>query len=121
MQFTKPMIELVFEIRRYAPSDLKPAIKLANPDLFAELQTFYHSLANTITKALIKELFYLAGGDWPSRLETSEVTTPAQTVRVYRGQVQMTDQLPPNPKTESTPLGESKRKTMIYRGQLVSN
>jgi hypothetical protein len=117
MQFTKPMIELVFEIRRYAPSDLKPAVKLANPELFAELQTFYHSLANTITKALIKELFYLAGDHWPSRLESPELATPVQTVRVYRGQVQMSDQPPQNPIIESP--CKPKPKTMIYRGQSV--
>ena len=123
MQFTKPMIELVFEIRRYAPSDLKPAVKLANPELFAELQVFYHSNANTITKALIKELFHLAGDAWPSRLEQAEPTAPAQTLRMYRGQVQMSDQVLPQAikAQDSSPIEERalKRKTLIYRGQPV--
>ena len=149
MQFTKPMIELVYEIRRFAPADLKPAVKLANPELFTELQGFYHLGANAVSKALIKELFHLAGSPWPQRLDAEHAEPPQQSVRVYRGQLRLDDKAPAsaaitatNSATNSTtdsatdtatapPLGALNpsaapsasetimRKTRIYRGQIV--
>lgn len=120
MQFSKPMIELVFEIRRFVGPELKPSIKLANPELFHELQTHYHQGSGAVTKALIKELFSLAGGDWPSRLE-NQAPPVAQKLRVYRGQASLDDK----PSAESNPSARSneadkKRKTRIYRGQVIT-
>lgn len=118
MQFSKPMIELVFEIRRFVTSDLKPTIKLANPELFSELQRFYHTSANAVTKALIKELFHLAGNPWPNRLSTGEAS-PKQIVKVYRGQVQLQDKIT----TADQHLDDitKKRQQRIYRGQVVQS
>ena len=68
MNFTKQMIDLVKEIRRRASSEAKPGIKLANPELLEELIPVYQLSTDTVTKALIKELFFVAGEDWPQRL-----------------------------------------------------
>lgn len=113
MQFTKPMIELVYEIRRFGPSELKPDIKLANPELFNVLHEHYHNGANAVNKALIKELFHLAGSPWPERLANTEASRPAQTVRVYRGQVQVED------KPKEPAKSEESRKKRVYRGQVI--
>lgn len=114
MQFTKPMIELVYEIRRFGPSELKPDIKLANPELFNVLHEHYHHGANAVNKALIKELFHLAGSPWPERLAAADASKPTQTVRVYRGQVQVEDKPVERAKTEES------RKKRVYRGQVIS-
>ena len=45
------MIELVYEIRRRVPSELKPGVKLANPELFDELRDFYFKRADAVAKA----------------------------------------------------------------------
>ena len=113
MQFSKPMIELVYQIRRLTPSDLKPAVKLANPELFDELQKFYYQKdAGTVVKALIKELFFLAGGEWKRRLEKQEAG-PKQQVKVYRGQTIMQD------KPLLAEKSPEQRKKRVYRGQVV--
>lgn len=114
MQFTKPMIELVYEIRRFGPSELKPDIKLANPDLFTVLHEHYHREANAVSKALIKELFHLAGSPWPERLADKEAAKPAQTVRVYRGQVQLDE------RATNEPRADESRKKRVYRGQVIA-
>ncbi len=114
MQFSRPMIELVYEIRRLCPSDLKPAVKLANPELFDELKTYYHAKANTVCKALIKELFTLAGDHWPGYLESLDAAPQAQTVKVYRGQTMFVD----TPLSKPSSTEQVKKK--IYRGRVVS-
>lgn len=116
MQYSKPMIELVFAIRRFVSSDLKPSIKLANPDLFSELQRVYNTVSDAVIRALIKELFHLAGSPWPNRLEQNNEATP-QSLRVYRGGIQLIDK--PVTATKETPEAAIKRKTRIYRGQVV--
>lgn len=120
MQFTKPMIELVYEIRRLVPSDMKPAIKLANPELFSDLQHHYHAAASAVNKALIKELFHLAGAPWPARLENPTMPVSRQTVKVYRGQVQAEDR-PLAEDKQATPkeAQERQRKKRIYRGRVI--
>ena len=107
MQFTKPMIELTYEIRRYCPSDLKPAIKLANPELFQELQQHYQQGASVVCKALIKELFELAGDPWPNRLQGQQQAVPKQSIRVYRGQVRAEDQATKAQQTEQKQLARN--------------
>ncbi len=132
MQFTKPMIELVFELRRLVPSELKPAIKLANPDLFDELYDYYQSQATSVTKALIKELFHLAGDPWHSWLASGDANVAAapQQALVYRGQTQWVAQ--EDGKTAAAPESDNRaapetdaakiqRKTRIYRGQIIQD
>lgn len=117
MQFTKPMIDLVFEVRRLSPSELKPAIKLANPELFDELKKLYYQQKSAVLKALIKELFALAGGDWPARLLRPTTQPIKQKVNVYRGQVMHQDSPPKNNSTANKEASQSRKR--IYRGQVV--
>lgn len=113
MQYSKPMIDLVLELRRRAPSELKPGIKLANPDLFYELAEYFHQSHDTVTRALIKELFQMAGSDWPARLEKPDEKVPQQ-VKVYRGQVSLTESRKPAQAPQP-----SDRPHRVYRGQVV--
>lgn len=115
MNFDKSMIDLVREIRRRAPADDKPGIKLANPDLLHELLELHHHCADIITKTLIKELFAMAGDPWPQLLESP---TPHEDpdiryiTKVYRGQTQLV----PAKDNDNQP----KKPQRIYRGQIVS-
>ena len=97
MQYTKPMIDLVYEIRRRVDSDMKPGVKMANPELLQELADYHHHTKDTITKTLIKELLFLAGDRWQQLLEPIKVETPKapdipkQVVKIYRGQTVLVD------------------------------
>lgn len=97
MQYTKPMIDLVYEIRRRVDADMKPSVKMANPELLVELAEYHHHTKNTITKALIKELLFLAGDEWPLLLEPAKTESVKsqeihkQVVKVYRGQIILED------------------------------
>lgn len=89
MQYTKPMVDLVYEIRRRVDSAMKPSVKMANPDLLKELAIYHQHSKETITNALIKELLFMAGTEWAALLEPHSEThkeIPRQIVRVYRGQ-----------------------------------
>lgn len=102
MQYTKPMIDLVYEIRRRVDADMKPSVKMANPELLKELAGYHQQTKDTITKTLIKELLYQAGEQWQQLLEpvkpeaakTPEI--PKQVVKVYRGQTILVDAPPRN-------------------------
>jgi len=102
MQYTKPMIDLVYEIRRRVEADIKPSVKMANPGMLKELADYHHQAKDTITKTLIKELLSLAGGQWYQLLEpvkvepvktemAKAVEIPKQVVKVYRGQTILVD------------------------------
>ncbi len=125
VNFNKAMIDLVREIRRRAPADAKPGIKLANPELLTEMIPWYRSTSDTVAKALLKELYTLAGEDWLAQLQETKPEVEAAPVagatiekdgkryvtKVYRGQTQLVEV--PVPPTES--LATQK----IYRGQVV--
>lgn len=118
MNYNKAMIDLISEARRRAPSEDKPSIKLANPDVLSELNKIYHNSSDTVLKAIIKETFNLAGEGWPDKLreaveEVEGVKGPRYITKVYRGQTQLIE-VPPAAEL-STP--KSKR---IYRGQVIA-
>jgi hypothetical protein len=113
MNFNKPMIDLVREIRRRAPSDSKPGIKLANPELLHDLLPIYKNCNDTVTKTLIKELYEMAGDPWPQALDTTEVPEERFITKVYRGQTQLI------PVSEASPKPVTKPQR-IYRGQPVA-
>ena len=114
MNFDKPMIDLVREIRRRAPSDSKPSIKLANPELLHELIPIHHTCGDTITKTLIKELFAMAGAPWPEALEEPKVVdTQRYITKVYRGQTQL---IPVDDEDHNEPA----KPVRIYRGHVVT-
>lgn len=114
MQYTKPMIDLVYEIRRRASADMKPGIKLANPEMLQELAGFYHHCKDTITKALIKELLHLAGDIWPQQIEQPQSVPNKQVTKVYRGQISLVDA-----KLIADVPTPASRPQRIYRGQIV--
>lgn len=116
MQYSKPMIDLILELRRRVPSNLKPGIKLANPEVLDELIDHYPESSDNVTRALIKELLTMAGGDWLQRLESGRAATPKTRVKIYRGQVSL-EQAPPEENSEAP--GKSHTKTRIYRGQVI--
>lgn len=121
MNYTKAMIDLISEARRRAPSEDKPSIKLANPDVLSELNTIYHATKDVVIKAIIKETFHLAGGSWPEKLldtdsniETDISEGPRFITKVYRGQTQLIEIIPEE-KLENTT-----KSVRIYRGQIIA-
>ncbi|EAR09571.1 hypothetical protein [Reinekea blandensis] len=117
MTFTKAMIDLAKEIRRRAPSELKPTLKMANPDLFDELGKLFHKTDDAVMKALIREICELAGDPWIDVL-TDEDSQGQASVRQYRGitlfEKMTSESSAHHQKSEATP----KR---IYRGRVVSS
>ncbi len=126
VNFNKAMIDLVREIRRRAPADAKPGIKLANPELLTEMIPWYRSTNDSVAKALLKELYTLAGDDWLEQLQEESkpavAATPAHggtiekdgkryITKVYRGQTQLVEVPMPPAETAAT--------QKIYRGQVV--
>jgi hypothetical protein len=87
---------------------------MANPELFSELTTIFHSSNDAVLKALIKELCGLAGDPWPQRLQENDADQ-AMTVKVYRGQTQLVSKKTPDQVTQINTT------TRIYRGQVVQN
>lgn len=118
MNFNKQMIDLVREIRRRAPSEYKPGIKLANPELLTEMIPWFHASKDAVTKALIKELFEQAEGDWSEKLLDNKIDEPSgpsgkvYVTKVYRGQVQLVE-------VASDDGGEPGAPKRMYRGQIV--
>ncbi|WP_347331789.1 hypothetical protein [Marinimicrobium locisalis] len=117
MQYTKPMIELVFEIRRRVPADMKPAVKLANPELLDELVLHHRKSKDVISQTLIKELLQLAGAPWDQALsdvahDEEIAKRPRQVIKVYRGQVTL-EETPPKK------AAEPHRRKRVYRGQVI--
>lgn len=117
MQYSKPMIDLVMEVRRRVPSAMKPGIKLANPEVLDELANYYPNSKDTVTRALIKELMQLAGEPWQRRLQVPESPAPhGHQLKVYRGRASLTEK-PEIPQNRDT--GEKQRPVRMYRGQVV--
>jgi len=75
---TKPMIDLIREIRRRSSDDVKDSIKFSNPNIIDELIVLYHQSNDQIFIALIKELCVLAGASLePESNETEEPKSPS--------------------------------------------
>jgi len=91
MQYSRAMIDLIMEIRRRIDSEMKPSIKLANPEVLRELAEYFPTAKDTILKTLIKELLTLAGDDWRALLYPPAPELPKQSVKVYRGQTMLVD------------------------------
>lgn len=118
MQYTKPMIDLVYEIRRRVEPDMKPGVKMANPELLRELADYHRKAKDTITKTLIKELLSLAGAEWhallqPAATAPSPTEPPKQVVKAYRGQTILVDA--PRPEL----LAATPKAVRMYRGHPV--
>ena len=97
MQYTKPMIDLVFRIRKTSPVHLKPLVKLANPDLLDDLAHHYSELQDSELKDYVSQLMALAGPGWSELLSKKRTSANAlnkasrpaprkETGKMYRGQ-----------------------------------
>lgn len=121
MNYSKAMIDLISEARRRAPSEDKPSIKLANPDVLLELNNLYHKSTDAVLRAIIKEAFLLAGDPWPEKLAEpeeeveEEAPAPRYITKVYRGQTQLIEVAP-----EQVMQQEKQPAKKIYRGQVVA-
>ena len=121
MQYTKPMIDQVFQIRKTVPDHLRAQIKLANPQLLDILADLYRNLHDKLLREHIKKLMSMAGPSWLSQLENPESTPrPPQNQQVYRGQVRQQQDTPKaETDTPNKPTTTVKEKTVIYRGQVI--
>lgn len=70
MEYSKAMIDIVREIRKRVDKDLEPTIKLANQQLLNDLVPVYEQSKDTVLRIIIKELFLLAGDEWPEKIAT---------------------------------------------------
>tara|TARA_R110002073_G_scaffold293982_3_gene459690 strand:- start:613 stop:1008 length:396 start_codon:yes stop_codon:yes gene_type:complete len=131
MHYTKAIVDLIQEARRRVPSEDKPNIKLANPDVLFELLKLYQKSTDVIFKALVKEVFNLAGDPWPGRLETKpekdnktaeDEASEGYFVKVYRGQTLLQRKATNAKSGESQNPDEPKasRPKRMYRGQVVA-
>ena len=121
MQYTKPMIDLVYEIRRRVEPDVKPGVKMANPELLKELADYYHQAKDTITKTLIKELLTLAGNEWRALLQSGDYKADLakQVVKVYRGQTTLEEAPKHEMRTELLVAPPPAKPVRMYRGHPV--
>ena len=120
MLYSKAMIDLVKEARRRVPNNDKPAIKLANPDVFHKLNVIREKSNDVILNAVIKELFFLAGEPWSLLVGQKEESTSSSfesnyIVKSYRGVTQLLEKRP------TSEADRAKSKQRIYRGQLISD
>lgn len=115
--YSKSMIELVYEIRRRIESDLKPSIKLANPDLLIELAHYFPDCKDAILRALIKELMEIAGTEWQERLtKPQSFQDESHILKAYRGSVSVETIQTPKAATAQPAENSSK---MVYRGCVI--
>lgn len=85
MQYSKFMIDLVYQIRRNAPPEAKSIVKLSNPDLLDKLLDLYFSSSNKNLRSDIENLMSLAGSAWIDTLlerrRRTEMKTPVNAAR----------------------------------------
>ena len=115
MLYSKAMIDLIHEARKRVPAEVKPMIKLANPDLLEEFYNLYQESEDSILKMIISDLFELAGDPWSGILiednRAEEVEVGSRNLFRF---VEST--LQPKPSSN-----RAKTKQRIYRGQMVTD
>lgn len=121
MQYTKPMIDHVFLIRKIVPDPLRPQIKLTNPQLLDVMAQVYRDFQDVLLRDLIRQLMSMAGPAWLSLLEEpNREPPPNHSQQMYRGRLlpqAQHDQPPTTQQTKQQTNGSSKGKTLIYRGR----
>lgn len=134
MNYSRVMVDLVFEIRRRVPSDFKPSVKLANPELLIELIEHVRSNRDIILHALVRELLAQAGDEWLEQLDAEPdraVAHESLISKIYRGSVILetaprheprakreTPAAAPAAASSSAPAAPT-RPQRIYRGQII--
>lgn len=133
MQYSKSMIDLVFQIRKHADPRFKPRIKLSNPDLLDNLIEIYFESHNKVLRADIESLLTLVGSVWRdtlleqrrnSRFSTTgrkgSATISAPPLATGRA----TDSIPTPEQTDGDSVGSKAtadhRKIRMYRGVKTS-
>lgn len=90
MQYSKFMIDLVYQIRRNVPPHAKPTVKLSNPDLLDNLLDLYFQSNNKGLRADIENLMTLAGSAWTDTLRErrrrTEIKAPINAAQAAAGQ-----------------------------------
>jgi len=113
MTYTKPMIDLVQELRKRLNQELGVKVRISDPDLLTHMCEYYRRSANEATQSLIKELLGMAGKAW---LDIVSGPAKSPTGKMYRGQPVLTDKPP-----VSKGGGNSTAKPRMYRGQIVDS
>ncbi len=117
MQYSKAMIDLVFQIRKTAPAPVKARIKLTNPELPATLIDIYKVVDDQPLKILIYEFLNQAGPEWLSGLVSTRNLTPVTDL----GKVPVLKDTFDGEDTAqihaASVAREHKEKVVIYRGQ----
>ena len=117
MQYSKQMIDLVMQIRKLTPTEIKPEIKLANPNLIIVLIDHYHNGANTLVRALVKDLCSLAGESWSDKLVLRKQIRE-KSVKAFRRQHALDDKIKDADISKGTIIKKTAKK-IIYRGQVI--
>ena len=112
MLYSKAMIDLIHEARKRVPAEVKPMIKLANPDLLEEFYNVYQESDDTILKLIISDLFELAGEPWTGILIEDDRPNEVES----RGLMKFFE----NSLQSKVIPGRGKTKQRIYRGQLIT-
>lgn len=113
MMYTKSMIEHVQQIRKMVPLEVRPRIRLANPDLLDQLSNLYWELQDSLVNEKIETLMKLAGPAWVDLLHAKP--SPPHCKRTYRG-VPLEEEVKENINAPVHSTGKSK---VMYRGHRV--
>lgn len=109
---TKPMIDIIREIRRRSSDDVKDSIKLANPNIIDELIVLYHNSNDPIVIALVKELCVLAGPPWSLML--ADKKTPRRAPKKFVSKVNKQGQVSIEPiNDENSDMDEKQERSFF--------
>ena len=114
MHFTKPVIDLIFDIRRIAPLEVRPKIKLSNPKLLVLLIEIYKQYDQASLQLRIKQLITVAEPTLMTMISDQE---QQPTKRMYRGQPIAQSEGERSSVVQNHP---GKRTPIIYRGQKLA-
>lgn len=104
--YSKVMIDLVYQIRRRLPQADRLAIKLASEELPLNLAKQFHNSDDNVLKALIKEFLTQAGSEHKALLDSP--LNGLSIAQVRQDQMASTGYAPP------------RNRQVIYRGQVVN-
>lgn len=118
MQYSKFMIDLVYQIRRNVPPETKSTVKLSNPDLLDNLLEVYFDSSNKSLRADIENLMALAGSAWidtlRERRRRTEIKAPVNAAR--NAKATKADQRSSFAIATSPPAAKTTGKLRSYRG-----
>lgn len=108
MQYTKTMIDLIFQIRKTTPAPVRARVKLTSPTLLETLIDIHRMVDDAELKVLIYELLTHAGPQWAKAVALPAVPLPKRKT-------------PAQPQADAAPAPptttKAKEKVVMYRGQ----